>query len=82
MGVVWCHLCGRENGGASAKDKKQASRTEQFRGISLVSVVYKAMCLIIPGKVCECGRRKAIIGGGARWLYIGGEENVKIRFRL
>ena len=21
-----------------------------------------------PGKACECGRRKAIIGGGARWL--------------
>ena len=33
-----------------------------------------------PGKACECGRRKVIIGGGARWLNLGGEEDVESRF--
>jgi len=38
------------------------------------------MCFIdYPGKASDCGRRKAIIGGGARWL-LGGEEDVEIRF--
>ena len=42
-----------QNGGASAKGKKQASRTEEFRSLSLVSVVYKAMCLIVQERLVK-----------------------------
>ena len=45
---------------------KGACRTEEFCGISVVSVVFD-----YPRKACEGSRRKVIIGGGARWLQEG-----------
>ena len=46
---------------------KGACRTEEFLGISLVSVVQGNM-FDCPGKACEGSRREAIIGRGPRWL--------------
>ena len=42
-----------QHGGANAKDEKGACWTEEFLGIFLVSVVYKAICLIVQERLVK-----------------------------
>ena len=51
---------------------KGAFRTEEFHGIRIFGVSgVQSNVFDYPGKACEGSRRKAIIGGGARWLQEG-----------
>ena len=48
---------------------KGAYRTEEFRGLSLVSVVYKAMCLIIQERLVSVVEERQLLAeeqGGFR----------------
>ena len=47
---------------------KGVCRKEDFQGMSLVFVVYKAMCYVLGCAGNAGSGREAIIGGGAGWL--------------
>ena len=43
---------------------KGACRTKEFRGISLVSVVYKAMCLIVQERLVNVVEERQLLAEG------------------
>ena len=59
---------------------KGACRIEELRGISLVSVVYKAMCLIIQERLVKVVEERQLLA--EEQVPSRGEEDVKIRFWL